>query len=363
MGTASYMSPEQIRGESIDQRSDIFSFGVLLYEMLTGRLPFQREDDQAVMFAILYDTPSPLGTVRPEIPSELEAVVEKALEKEKEKRHQSVDELLAELQELQRKMAAGEARPFSGRKKLKWRRQAKTARHRGAFLYGSMAILYKRKLTSLLSLQEELAQEITAKLRLKLTGEEKKRLAERYTENVEAYQLYLKGRYFWNQYEVEGGEKAIACFQQAIAIDSAYALAYAGLADAYLLYWGLGLVYIHKGMYEEAISTLQKAKTLLNERHGCVAAQGYAYAQLGNRSQALNCLQELQEMANKDYVPPFLFATLYAGLDEKDKVLEYLEKAYEDRNWQLSILKVEPIFNPLRSEPRFIAIMKKVGLE
>jgi hypothetical protein len=240
MGTASYMSPEQIRGESIDQRSDIFSFGVLLYEMLTGRLPFQREDDQAVMFAILYDTPPPLGTVRPEIPSELEAVVEKALAKEKEKRYQSVDELLAELQELQRKMAAGEARPFSGRKKLKWLRQARTARHRGAFLYGSMAILYKRKLTGLLSLQEELAQEISAKLRLKLTGEEKKRQAERYTENVEAYQLYLKGRYFWNQYEVEGGKKAIACFQQAIAIDSAYALAYAGLADAYLLFENVG---------------------------------------------------------------------------------------------------------------------------
>ncbi|MEK6320813.1 MAG: winged helix-turn-helix domain-containing protein [Acidobacteriota bacterium] len=92
---------------------------------------------------------------------------------------------------------------------------------------------YNRKLADILALQEEIAQEISEKLRIKLTGEDKKRLAKRYTDDSEAYRLYLKGRYYWNKYTKEGLTKAIEYFNQSIELDPSYALAYTGLADSY----------------------------------------------------------------------------------------------------------------------------------
>jgi TolB-like protein/Tfp pilus assembly protein PilF len=90
---------------------------------------------------------------------------------------------------------------------------------------------YHRKLADILALQEDIAQEISEKLKIKLTGEEKKRLSKRYTEDSEAYRLYLRGRYYWNKYTKEGLTKAVEFFNQAIELDPNYALAYAGLAD------------------------------------------------------------------------------------------------------------------------------------
>ena len=87
---------------------------------------------------------------------------------------------------------------------------------------------YQRKLSDILSMQDEIAREISAKMKLKLTGEEEQRLSEQYTKNVEAYQLYLKGRYFWNKVTEESVKKSIECFNQAIDKDPNYALAYAG---------------------------------------------------------------------------------------------------------------------------------------
>ncbi len=94
---------------------------------------------------------------------------------------------------------------------------------------------YTRKLSEILVLQDQIARQISDQLRTQLTGEEKKRLAKRYTENTEAYHLYLKGRYFWNKRTPDGLQKAIEHFQQAIEKDPNYALAYSGLADAYVV--------------------------------------------------------------------------------------------------------------------------------
>src|SRR5262249_50399220 len=102
----------------------------------------------------------------------------------------------------------------------------------GTQLWGEQ---YNRKLADILTVQEDISREISEKLRLRLTGEEKVRLAKRPTENIEAYQLYLKGRYYWNKRTEEGFHRAIEYFSQATEKDPGYALAHAGLADSYIL--------------------------------------------------------------------------------------------------------------------------------
>jgi len=101
LGTLSYMSPEQARGEEVDQRSDIFSFGAVLYEMITGRRPFKGEHEAAIMYSLMNETPEPLARYKTNVPDELQRVIDKALSKEKDKRYQHVDEMLADLRRVQ----------------------------------------------------------------------------------------------------------------------------------------------------------------------------------------------------------------------------------------------------------------------
>jgi tetratricopeptide (TPR) repeat protein len=97
LGTAAYMSPEQASGEEVDSRSDIFSFGVVLYELLTGQLPFQGEHQAAIIYSIVNEEPQPVARFNNKVSQELERIVSKALEKEKEERYQHIDEVLADL--------------------------------------------------------------------------------------------------------------------------------------------------------------------------------------------------------------------------------------------------------------------------
>ncbi|MFQ6116266.1 MAG: serine/threonine protein kinase, partial [bacterium] len=115
MGTAGYMSPEQIQGEAVDHQGDIFSFGVVLYEMLTGQLPFKGEDDHAQIFSIVYDTPQAVRELNPSVPEELEHILESTLAKDKEFRYQSIDELLADLHSVKENITSGQMVPLSRR--------------------------------------------------------------------------------------------------------------------------------------------------------------------------------------------------------------------------------------------------------
>jgi serine/threonine protein kinase/Tfp pilus assembly protein PilF len=330
MGTAHYMSPEQARGLKVDARSDIFSFGIVLYEMLAGQKPFTGPTMSDVLAAILRAEPPPLSHRVPSLPVELERCLAKALCKDCTARYQTISELLGDLKRLRQRLefedqatvildsganVTATTRLSSAPRKPRVRKtidslavlplinasrdpsleylsdgitesiinnlsqlpklrvvpRSTVFRYKGKNVdpqeagteLGVRAVFagrimqvresivlkaelidvanqsqlwgeqYRHRNKDLFALEAEISEDLSEKLRLRLTGEEKKKLGKRYTENTEAYHLYLKGRYFTNKRTTEWIKKGIEHFQQAIDLDPNYALAYAGLADAY----------------------------------------------------------------------------------------------------------------------------------
>jgi serine/threonine protein kinase/tetratricopeptide (TPR) repeat protein len=346
MGTVAYMSPEQIRAEELDGRTDLFSFGIVLYEMATGRLPFQGASSGVLTEAILNRHPVAPRQVNPNVPPALQEVIRRALEKDRKLRYQSAADMGVELQRLTRDSDSGwrsgeektepvvaavasllasngkrraqtssaqraavrpqrvsktihslAVLPFENTSgetdheylsdgitgslintlatlpKLRVMAQSTVFRYKGRkidpqaigrelnvravltgrimHVGGSLRIgtelvdvatgsqlwgaQYNRKSDDIFVVQDEISNEISGKLRLQLTRAEKKRLTKHHTENAEAYRLCLQGRHHWNKWTEQGFYKAIDYFQQAVEKDPGYALAYAGIADSYVL--------------------------------------------------------------------------------------------------------------------------------
>src|SRR5215213_775721 len=650
MGTVSYMSPEQSAGKQVDQRTDIWSFGVLLYEILAGVVPFQAKDVHREIIAIQESEPAPLSQKVEGVPERLEEIVAKCLAKEKEERYQTAKDLLIDLRNLRRRLdidaeiertvapgqrsisaaakqeaakrtdqaqtvifesvetsdrsqsnsASGHtktklnwilasslilvilagafvgARYFTSNKqihsiavmpfvnasgatdveylsdgmtetlisalsqipKLSVKSRSTVFYYKGkettpkrigeelnvqAVLLGrvvqqgedlklSLELVntetqnviwseqYSRKRTELLNLQSQMAHDISEKLQTKLSGTEQPDLEKKYTSSPEAYELYLKGRYHWNRRTVEDDLKSLDYFQKAVKVDPKFALAYVGvsnaqimlgipdamagtvspstilpaartaaekaieidptLADAYaarghvrwkeldwygaesdfkrsielnsnysyvhlfysvfLTYNGrieegltesrraaeldaysipiianscyiyalarrydeaivlgrraiefddtipiahqrLGVAYEGKGMVPEAIAEYKAAVDKSDRVQLAVASLARAYAKSGNQFEARKLLTELEERSSRDFISPYLRATVYVALNEKQRAIELLEEAYAEHSIDIVQAKIDPNLDPLRSEQRFQALVKKLG--
>ncbi len=133
LGTIRYMSPEQLQGMEVDQRSDIFSFGVVLYEMITGQLPFKGEHEASVIYSILNETPEQLSNYKADLPGKLQGVVDKALAKNRNERYQRVEDMLADLESIKRGGETALTALESGRPK--WPRKKMT------YIFAGLAVL------------------------------------------------------------------------------------------------------------------------------------------------------------------------------------------------------------------------------
>ena len=135
-------------------------------------------------------------------------------------------------------------------------------------------------------------------------------------------------------------------------MDPNFAAAHSDLAETY----------VEKGMYSEAIAEYQKALAISPRNLFYLAELGWAHARAGNIPEAKQILNQLEEISGQSYVFPFAFAFIYIGLGDKDQAFMWLEKDYEQRGNPMVFLKAEPLFDPLRSDPRFHALLRRVGL-
>jgi serine/threonine protein kinase/Flp pilus assembly protein TadD len=338
LGTPSYMSPEQVRGQPTGKPADIWAFGCVLFELLAGRRPFPGSNIAEIIASVLKTEPD-WKVLPPGTPAKLRELLQSCLEKDSSRRLQDIGDARTLIDEALRGPTAArepaldhavrslavlpfanasgdpqmeylsdgltesiistlsqlpQLRVMARSSVFRYKSRSEDAQEIGRAL-GVRAVLtgkvlqrgetlvisaeladvengwqlwgaqYKRKVEDIFATEEEIAKEISGNLRLKLTPEKQNALAKRYTENVEAYHLYLKGRFYWGKRTEESLNKGIQYFREAIENDPTYALAYAGLAEGYI---PLGF-YCHlspKEAFPKARAAAQRALEIDPER-------------------------------------------------------------------------------------------------
>jgi serine/threonine-protein kinase len=650
MGTVGYMSPEQAQGKTneIDQRSDIFSFGCILYEAVTGHKAFAGKDVVDSLNKIIREPVAPISEFRPDAPNHLQRIVRRCLAKDREERYQTIKDVAIELRDLRHELegagidttvpparsettagAGGEIKtvetggpqtgsavasistpassaeyvvsgikqhklavafaglllaaiavglilflrprnpgaaigsiavlPFENKSgnadsdylsdglaesliyRLSQLSNLKVSPRSSVFRYKGQAIdaekvgnelgvdavmsgrviqrgdnltisvdlidvrnkrtlwgeQFERKMSDLLATQREIVSAITDKLQLKLSGDESKGMTKRYTTDNEAYQRYLQGRFYWNRRTGENVKKAIEQFKAAVDRDPGFALAYAGLADCYVVaptytatrssetfplakvnalrameldaslaephaalgfinhfewnmsaaepeykrtielnpnyptghhwysrflravgrsdeawveikraeeldplslviinnvaeqyidrgdlksavdecqrmidldpnFWAahqtLAIALVKQGKNTEALAEAQKSIDLSKRSNASLALLGHIYGRLGKQTEEQAVIKELQERYSKQQADGRDIAVVYAGLDDKDQAFAWLEKAFQYHSHFLAALRLEPLLDPLRNDPRWSDLQRRVGM-
>jgi TolB-like protein/tRNA A-37 threonylcarbamoyl transferase component Bud32/lipopolysaccharide biosynthesis regulator YciM len=473
MGTVAYMSPEQARGETLDTRTDLFSFGVVLYEMTTGILPFHGRTTGEMLEAIFSQSPPSAVRLNPKIPEELERIIYKALERDKNLRYHHASDMRTDLERLRRDTTSlyreraqlpttvrrpapiqliigvvvflliaafafwlrgnfysqkkiheksiavlpfknmsqdksteyfsdgmtediitqlskiGELKVISRTSIMQYKNSNKGLRDIGEelkvgnILEGSVrkegsqlritgqlidaktdehiwAETYDRKLEDVFEVQSEVAQRIAAALKAKLSGKEQELVAKKPTENIAAYDFYLKGRDYYMRFHKQDNEKAIELFQKALQLDPNFALAYAALADGYSKrpnfgfpetwldsafeasskaialdpnlaegYKAQGNIYFTRGWLRKAIEVQHKAVEL-NPNYAIVMGNlGNTYRQVGNLEEAFRWTKKNVALDPTNAFSYYLLANVYFELADFVKGEYYLKKSLE----------------------------------
>ena len=574
IGTVGYMAPEQVRAEPMTAATDVFSFGCVVYEMVTGRRAFQGSTAACTIAAILNEDPRPLTECAKEVPPELDRWITHCLAKDPAQRPQSAHDLALILRNIfddrkpgrrfkdnrvNAKLESLAVLPFftysnspdaeyladgiseslinnlAQLRSLRVVARSTVFRHKGKdvdpiqigrdlgvdailtgriFQRGDILVIaaelarvddgsqlwgqqYKRQMTDIFSIEDDISTEILGRLRVRFTENEQVRITRHYTENPQAYQMYLKGRHCWNKRTIEGMREALRYFEQAVDTDPSYARAHTGLADCismlaiygdtdarqartrakaaqdmaleidpalaeahasrgfrllefdgkfgeaeealrralelnpgyasahqwlgfvlgltmrlqeardamriaqeldpfsasinthavWPVYWSrlfdeavegfrsaaalhpgywvahyyLGLSHAHLGDYGQAILALRHAADI-GDSTWRYAGLGFVYARAGWVEQAREVLAKLQQLRRARYVPSIHSAAVHCGLGETDQALQYLERAAEERNWEIMWLHVDPFWDSIRSNPRFQRLQAQLGL-
>jgi serine/threonine protein kinase/Tfp pilus assembly protein PilF len=376
MGTVSYMSPEQARGQLTDARTDLFSLGTVLYQMATGVLPFQGETSAVIFDAILNREPQPLSQLNSALPADLGRILSKALEKDRALRCQTATELKTDLLRLKRDVDSGGRRAaevtesksgpvkaersvavlyfenLSGVKEDEYLRDGVTediitelSKIKGLKVLSRQAVLpfrdkpvataqvgqqlkatsvltgsirrggnrlrisaqlldaasdsllwserYDREMADVFAVQDEIARRIAEALRVQLSPQEQQELAAKPTENLQAYDLYLRGRSYARRHTRQDLEFALQMFENAVSQDSGFALAYAAIANVCAQYH-----YNYerkKAWLERSREASRKAVSLKPQLPEVKVAQAWILYTQGEYSEAVHVAQEAIE--------------------------------------------------------------------
>ncbi len=446
VGTVSYMSPEQTRGQVTDARTDLFSLGTVLYQMATGVLPFQGETSAVVSEAILNRDPAPVTQLNPSLPAELNRIFGQALEKDRELRFQSATELKTALKRLKRDLESGGTRAghasggrvatgaahrdqsiavlyfenlsgvkddeylrdgitedittelskitglktFSRAVVLAYRDKPVTAGQVGNELGASYVLAgslrragnrlrinaqlvdaatdfplwserYDREMKDVFEVQDEIAQKIAAALRITLTPQEQQALSAKPTENLQAYDLYLRARNYARRVGRQDMLFSLQMYENAVALDPDFALAHAGLANVCAQYYyhferqqqwidraiaatkkasanGLDApeiqaagawVLFAEGRYDEAIEKIRKALSKNPDIDGGYYLLGRALFSAGRYQEVVDIMEVALAHAGENYNTTVPIHNSLGALGKKDALHNYLHREIE----------------------------------